>query len=89
MDWLGPLISAIALVLVAIIEAVATRERKRYKADRERAEYCDSLAEGKWGDAASYDLCLDTRRFGTDGAAALIVAAVRGMEGQGTGKFRL
>lgn len=38
MDWLGPLISAIALVLVAIIEAVATRERKRYKADRERAE---------------------------------------------------
>ena len=59
------------------------------KADRERAEYCDSLAEGKWGDAASYDLCLDTRRFGTDGAAALIVAAVRGMEGQGTGKFRL
>lgn len=31
MDWLGPVLSASALVLVALIEARATRERKRAK----------------------------------------------------------
>lgn len=37
MDW-PTLISAAAAVAVALIEAFAARERKRYKADRERAE---------------------------------------------------
>ena len=54
------------------------------KADRERAEYCDSLSEGKWGEAGSYDLCLDTQRFGTEGAAALIVDAVQKFGGAKT-----
>ena len=33
MEWVGPLISGAAVVLVAIIEAVAARERKRIKAN--------------------------------------------------------
>ncbi len=47
------------------------------KADRERAEYYSSLSDGRWGDAASYDLCVDTGLFGIDGAAELIVDAAR------------
>ena len=47
------------------------------KADRERAEYYNSLSEGRWGEAASYDLCLDTRRFGADGVVELIVSAAK------------
>lgn len=38
MEWYGPTVSAVALVLVAIIEALAARDRRRYKSDRERAE---------------------------------------------------
>lgn len=37
MDWSG-LFSAIALVIVAVIEAVAVRDRKRAKEDKERTE---------------------------------------------------
>lgn len=36
MDW-GALLSSAALVLVAIIEAVATRERRQAKGERERS----------------------------------------------------
>ncbi len=46
------------------------------RADRERADYCNSLSSLKWGEAASYDLCLDTQRLGLEGAAEVIVAAV-------------
>lgn len=38
MDWFGPLMSALALIVVAVIEAYSSRERKQYKADREKAE---------------------------------------------------
>lgn len=47
------------------------------RAGRERADYCNSLSSVKWGEAASYDLCLDTQRFGLEGAAELVVAAAR------------
>lgn len=43
MGWVGPLISGAALVLVAIIEAVAARERKRIKADNQNS---DALMNG-------------------------------------------
>ena len=38
MEWIGPLISGVAVVLVAVIEGVAARERKHIKEDRERTE---------------------------------------------------
>ena len=43
MGWVGPLISGAAVVLVAIIEAVAARERKRVKADNQKS---DALMQG-------------------------------------------
>lgn len=38
MDWLGPVISGATLIVVAVIEALAARERKRAKEDREHTE---------------------------------------------------
>ena len=38
MEWLSAAISAVAVVLVAVIEAAAARERKAHKEDRERTE---------------------------------------------------
>lgn len=38
MEWIGPLISGAAVVLVAVIEAAAARERKSIREDRERTE---------------------------------------------------
>ena len=38
MEWVGPLISGAAVVLVAIIEAVAARERKRVKTDNQKID---------------------------------------------------
>lgn len=43
MEWVGPLISGAAVVLVAIIEAVAARERKRIKSDNQKS---DALMNG-------------------------------------------
>ena len=43
MEWVGPLISGAAVVLVAIIEAVAARERKRIKANNQKS---DALMNG-------------------------------------------
>lgn len=38
MEWIGPLISGMAVILVAIIEAAAARDRKQMKEDRERTD---------------------------------------------------
>ena len=43
MEWVGRLISGAAVVLVAIIEAAAARERKRIKSDNQKS---DALMNG-------------------------------------------
>lgn len=43
MEWIGPLISGAALVLVALIEAAAARERRRGKREGARQQ---ALVEG-------------------------------------------
>lgn len=54
----------------------ADADKKLAKADRERAAYYNQRSATRWGDAAAYDLCLDTDWFGIDGASELIVSAV-------------
>lgn len=44
-EYIAPLISGAALVLVAIIEAVAARERKQAKVDKERIEHRAKIRE--------------------------------------------
>ena len=44
--------------------------------DRKRSSYYDGLTFKEWGDSSSYDLCLDTSRFGIDGCIDLIFKAL-------------
>ena len=43
------------------------------KTDKSRASYYNYYASKKWGDARSYDLCLNTTKVGIDGAVKLIL----------------
>ena len=52
--------------------------KKIAKVDRERAAYYNQHSEKEWGAAASYDLCVDTDKFGVEGAASLIAAMLPG-----------
>ncbi len=45
--------------------------------DRERANYCEHYTHQKWGMLGNYDLTIDSSRFGSEGSADLIVAALR------------
>lgn len=40
--------------------------------NRERRAFYNYTGEGKWGEAANYDLCIDSSLPGTDGAVKLI-----------------
>jgi cytidylate kinase len=50
--------------------------------DASRRKFAKERYKMAWGDARSYDLVLDTSRFGVEGAAGLIAAAVRTLEAQ-------
>jgi len=50
--------------------------------DAMRRKFAKERYKFNWGDARSYDLVLDTSRFGIEGAAQLIAAAVRNLEAQ-------
>lgn len=58
-------------------EAEDLIERK----DRGRAEYYDFFTFSKWGEAANYDLCLDSSILGIEGTAEMIIkfAQMRGL----------
>ncbi len=47
--------------------------------DKQRASYYDYFATGKWGDGASYDLCVNSR-IGLDAAVELITAAAKALD---------
>lgn len=53
----------------------AEARRKLAKVDKERSAYYNQRSKTRWGDAAGYDLCIDTDWFGLDGAAGLIASA--------------
>ena len=42
------------------------------KTDKKRASYYNYYSSKKWGDAKSYDLCLDSSKLGVDGAIEVI-----------------
>lgn len=47
------------------------------KTDKQRASYYNSYANKKWGDAKTYNVCIDSSILGIDGTADLIVDIVR------------
>lgn len=50
------------------------------KKDKARASYYNYYSNKKWGDAASYDLCIDSGVFGVDGTVELIKGAIAARE---------
>lgn len=43
------------------------------KADKNRASYYSTYADGKWGDAKNYDLCINTSKISKEDAVDLIL----------------
>ena len=43
------------------------------KTDKKRASYYNYYSSKKWGEAKSYDLCLDSGQLGIDGSIDLIL----------------
>lgn len=46
------------------------------RVDKKRSKYYSYYTDKAWGDARSYHLCVDTSRFGIDGAVAMILDAI-------------
>ena len=50
------------------------------KMDKDRAHYYNYYATNRWGEAKSYDLCLNSSKYGIDGCVDLICGAVKARE---------
>ena len=46
------------------------------KTDKKRASYYNYYTNKKWGDAASYELCLDSSKLGIEGTADAIISYI-------------
>jgi cytidylate kinase len=59
---------------VAGMNGVSEREAAQLieQADRRRAAYYNYYSNKRWGDAASYDLCINSSRLGIDGCVEFI-----------------
>lgn len=47
------------------------------KKDRNRASYYNFYSDKKWGVASTYDLCINSGKFGTDAAVEMIAQCIR------------
>ena len=50
------------------------------KTDKQRASYYNYYTNKKWGDANSYDMCINTSILGIDGTVELIKGIVETKE---------
>ncbi|MCD8159427.1 MAG: cytidylate kinase family protein [Clostridiales bacterium] len=53
---------------------VKDSEKKIKRIDKERASYYNQNSKNKWGQASTYDICIDTDKFGIQGAADLLIS---------------
>ena len=51
------------------------------KTDKKRASYYNYYTNKKWGDAASYELCLDSSKLGVEGTADALIRYINFREG--------
>lgn len=70
-----------AMEAYGLVEADARKLIK--KTDKIRSSYYRYYTQRLWGDAANYDLVIDTSKIGTDGAAELIAALAQSREPRG------
>ncbi|MDB5040391.1 MAG: Cytidylate kinaselike family [Candidatus Eremiobacteraeota bacterium] len=76
----APMAWRIAHVCESLGCDVALARDEILRIDEARRAYAKIHYRVTWGDPRNYDLMLDTSRFGIDGSADLIVAAVRAVE---------
>jgi cytidylate kinase len=50
------------------------------KNDKSRSSYYNYYTSKEWGDADSYDLCINSAKYGIDGCVALIKYAIEEKE---------
>ncbi|MBQ9990706.1 MAG: cytidylate kinase-like family protein [Lachnospiraceae bacterium] len=50
------------------------------KKDKQRQSYYNYYSSKKWGRADSYDLCINSSKYGIEGSVKLIIQAVEGFE---------
>lgn len=53
------------------------------KTDKKRASYYNYYSSKKWGEAAEYDLCVDSGKLGVEGSAELIMNYIASREAVG------
>lgn len=73
----APLAWRAAQVAASLGMDEATARTEIARVDEARRTYAKEQYRVTWGDPRNYDLVLDTSRFGVDGSADIIVAAVR------------
>ena len=76
---------ALSVWVIASLDKRVERIKKMYdlseskatdliqKTDKRRASYYNYYSSKKWGEAKSYDLCLDSGELGIDGSIELIL----------------
>ncbi len=52
------------------------------KKDKQRSSYYNYYSSNKWGDAKSYDLCLNSSYLGIDGSVEMIKKVIDMKESQ-------
>ncbi|MBC8542217.1 AAA family ATPase [Bianquea renquensis] len=64
---------------VAARNSISENEAKKRirNTDKQRASYYNYYTDQQWGEADSYNLCLDSGLFGIDGAVALLQSCVQ------------
>ncbi len=55
-------------------------EKKIERMDKQRASFYNSLSDSKWGNAATYDLCIDSSKISYRTAAELVCGYIKGMK---------
>ena len=55
----------------------AKAKDKITKIDKQRASYYNYYTSKRWGDADSYDLCIDSGKMGVDGSVELVLNAIQ------------
>lgn len=63
---------------VSVRDSLSEQEsaEKIRRMNRKRKAFYNYTGEGNWGEAANYDLCIDSSKLGTDGAVQLIKAFI-------------
>lgn len=55
----------------------AKAKDKIVKTDKRRASYYNYYTSKRWGEAESYDMCLDSGKFGIDGCVDMLLQAIK------------